>query len=135
MLRLETDIEGKKAHFGYLRDQLTPLGYTIGENWDYYKGSFDNILSREGGETIYLRIPFEVSQGVMDSYETQIRFQTPYVIKHVVNLGLDDDEASLIDASVNQFQKPLDKDGQIENKNKWVHVGEEAVNEVLRYVQ
>lgn len=135
MLQLQTDLEGKTVYFGYLRDQIHKLGYTIGGNWDYHKGSFDNILWREGGETIYLRLPFEVLEGDLDHHEAFIRFQTPYVIKHVVNMGLDNDESSLLTTTgFNQFQNPIDKDGQIENKNRWTQAGEHAVEQVVQYI-
>lgn len=132
MLQLQTELEGKRAYFGLLRNSIQRLGYSIGGNWDYHKGSFDNVLWREAGETIYLRLPFEVLEGDLDHHEAYIRFQTPYVIKHVVNVGLDRDENSLLTSSgFNQFQDPLDKDGKIENKNRWVHAGERAVEQIV----
>ena len=136
MIQLQTELEGMTAYFGDLKYRIASLGYTIGSNWDYDKGSFDHILSREEGETIYLRIPFTVTEGMLDEYEALIQFQAPYVIKHVVNFGLDKDENSLLTTSgFNQFQDPLDKDGQITNKNHWEHAGEEAVAKVVRLVQ
>lgn len=135
MLQLQTDLEGKTVCFGDLRNNINKLGYTIGGNWDYDRGSFDNVLWREGGETIYLRLPFEVLEGDLDHHEAFIRFQTPYVIKHVVNIGLDNDESSLLTTTgFNQFQNPVDKDGQIENKNRWMHAGEQAVEQVVQYI-
>lgn len=132
MLRLETGIVGKEAHFGYLQDQIRDRGFTIGGNWDYDNGCFDNILWSAGGETIYLRVPFNVTEGELDDYDARIRFKTPFVIKHVVHVGLDFDENSLLDATgASQFQTPLDKDGNIEQKNKWVHEGEKVIEEVI----
>lgn len=135
MIQLQTELDGKTANFGDLRNQIKGLGYSIGGNWDYHKGSFDNVLWREEGETIYLRLPFVVLDGDLDHHEAFIRFQTPYVIKHVVNIGLDTAGDSLLDATgFSQFQDPLDKDGQIVNKNRWAHAGEQAVEEVIRYI-
>ena len=136
MLQLQTELEGKKVYFGDMQDRIASLGYSIGGNWEYHKGSFDSVLWREGGETIYLRIPFEVLDGELDDYDAYIQFKAPYVIKHVVNIGLDTDENSLVSATgFNQFQEPIDKDGQIENKNRWAHAGEQAVEKVVRLVQ
>ncbi|MET0960232.1 MAG: YugN family protein [Psychrobacillus psychrotolerans] len=136
MLQLQTELEGKEIGFGDLRSRIDSLGYTIGGNWDYHKGSFDNVLWRDEGETIYLRLPFEVVEGELDNYDAQIKFQTPYVIKHVVNIGLDDEENSLLTSTgFNQFQPPVDKDGQIENQNKWTAAGEQAVEKIVRLVQ
>lgn len=135
MLRLQTDLEGKKAYFGDMQDRLKNLGYCLGGNWDYDKGSFDSILWRDGGETIYLRVPFHVLDGILDECEASIEFQTPFVIKHVVNIGFDKDENSLLTATgFNQFQDPLDTDGQIKNKNKWEDAGEQAVKQILSYL-
>ncbi|OKL35402.1 hypothetical protein BLL40_15225 [Domibacillus mangrovi] len=134
MLKLQTDIEGKKAYFGDIQDTLKPLGYDLGGNWGYDQGSFDSILSRDGGETIYLRIPFRVLNGALDEYDASIEFQTPIVIKHVINIGLDNDQSSLLTSSFNQFQDPLDTDGQIKNKNKWEDAGEQAVKRIIDYL-
>lgn len=130
LLQFESNIIGKQIGFGYLRDHIERHGFTIGGNWEYDKGSFDTILWQEAGETIYLRVPFIVTEGELDFYNAQIRFQTPFVIKHVTNVGLDYDEGSLLDATgASQFQTPLDKDAQIHNKSKWVHAGEKVVEE------
>ncbi|OMP66163.1 YugN family protein [Domibacillus epiphyticus] len=134
MLKLQTELEGKKAYFGDMQDRFKNLGFDLGGNWDYDKGSFDSILWREGGETIYIRIPFFVLDGVLDDDDASIEFQTPYIIKHVVNIGLDDDENSLLTASgFNQFQDPVDADGQIKNKNKWEDAGEQAVKQIISF--
>lgn len=135
MIEIQTDLEGKNTYFGYVRDNIKSLGYCLGGGWEYHKGSFDSILWREGGETIYLRIPFLVVEGELDESGAYIKFQRPFVIKHVVNIGLDSDGNSLLSASgFNQFQEPLDTDGQIKNKNKWEHVGKEAAEQLLRFV-
>lgn len=135
LLRLQTDLEGKTAFFGDIQDHLKQLGYDLGGNWDYDKGCFDSILSSKEGETIYLRVPFLVLNGELDEYDASIKFQTPYVIKHEVNIGLDKDEHSLASATgFNQFQDPINKDGQIEQKSKWENAGEEAVKQIVRYL-
>lgn len=135
MLKLQTDIEGKKAVFGQTRDLLKPYGYVLCGNWDYHRGKFDNMLWREAGETIYLRLPFNVLSGELDHDSALIEFQTPYVIKHIVNLGLDRDENSLLSVTgFNQFQKPIDTDAHIRDKSRWEIAGEQAVNEVLKQI-
>lgn len=135
MLKLQTEIEGKKAYFGHMKDMFRQLGYSFGGNWDYHKGKFDAILWREAGETIYLRVPFYVLHGELDHNNAYIEFKQPYVIKHVVNIGLDSDENSLITASgLNQFQEPLDTDGQIRDKNKWETEGEKAIQQAVESI-
>lgn len=132
MLTLQTELEGQTASFGVVSDCIRELGYHIGGNWDYDRGCYDHILCQEGGETIYIRIPFVVTDGELDDYHASIKFGTPYIIKHVVHVGLDRDGDSLLDATgFSQFQQPIDKDGKIINKNRWIHAGEVAVQDLL----
>lgn len=132
MLELETTLEGQTSYYGIVRDCIQDLGYHLGGNWDYESGCFDHVLCREEGETIYVRIPFLVTDGELDDYDASISFEKPYIIKHVVNLGLDREGDSLIDATgFSQFQTPLDKDGKITDKSRWMHAGEVAVQELV----
>ncbi|MCM3710632.1 YugN family protein [Sporosarcina luteola] len=132
MLKLQTGLEGQTASFGVVSDCIRELGYHMGGNWDYDQGCFDHILCQEEGETIYIRIPFVVTEGELDDYEASIKFGTPYIIKHVVHIGLDRDGDSLLDATgFSQFQQPIDKDGKIINKNRWIHAGEVAVKDLM----
>lgn len=132
MIHLNTDVEGKQMTFGEAKAYLKQFGFHIGGNWDYDRGMFDGILNRESGETIYLRMPFGVIEGQLDNRDAIIQFQKPFVIKHVVNLGLANDSSALLSATgLGQFQKPLDKDGHIPNKNEWQEFGEEIVGDIL----
>jgi len=125
MLKLNTDLEGKRAVFGEVSTLFKSHGFIFCSNWDYHKGKFDMILHKAGPDTIYLRIPFSVLEGEMDRPDAFIQFRQPYVIKHVVNFGLDWDENSLATVTgMNQFQKPLDQDGYIEDKSRWRLAGE-----------
>ena len=135
MIKLNSAIEGKKAYFGIVRDTFLSHGCSFCSNFDYHQGKFDGILWREGGETIYLRIPFKVLDGALDHSKAYIEFETPYVIKHVVNIGLDYDENSLLTTTgLNQFQEPLDKDGQIRDKSKWEKEGEETIEQLMNSI-
>jgi hypothetical protein len=136
MIRLETDIEGVQMTFGEARKELKKYGLVIGGNWDYDRGIFDGNMHREGGETIYLRLPFKVLKGELDRKDAWIEFEQPFVIKHVVNLGLDHDSSALLASTgFSQFQEPLDKDGYIHDKSKWQEFGEEAIGDILNKLQ
>lgn len=63
MLKLQTDIEGKKVYFGEVRNVFDANGFTFCSNFEYTHGKFDMNLCREGGETIYIRVPFNVLHG------------------------------------------------------------------------
>lgn len=135
MIKLDTEIEGVTAYFGHMEALFKELGYVLGGNWDYHRGKFDGILWREEGESIYIRIPFHVLQGELDRHDAYIEFQNPYVIKHVVNIGLDRDENSLLSATgFNQFQEPLDTDGYIRDKSRWEEAGEFAVKQATEAI-
>lgn len=135
MLKLDTNFEGKRGSYGQVRDIFRYFGFTIGGNWNYDRGLFDGIMARDEieGETFYLRIPFHVLKGEMDSAIALLEFETPFVIKHVVNYGLDhEDHALLSAAGFSQFQDPLDTDGQIIDKSKWKKLGEEICADILK---
>lgn len=132
LIKLQTQLEDKKAVFGQVEPILRKHGYVLCGNWEYDKGKFDGVLWREGGETIYIRLPFTVIEGQLDHPDAFIQFRTPYVIKHVVHVGLDRDENSLLAATgFSQFQEPLDKDGHIKHENQWEDIGQRAVQFVI----
>ncbi len=135
MIQLTTGLEGKRTLYGTIRHRLEDAGYHLGGNWDYHGGFFDRILNREEGETIYVRAPFEVIAGVLDEDKASIVFKTPFLIKHVVNIGFESDESSLLTATFNQFQDPVDKDGRIPDKRKWEEIGTREVNRLIAILQ
>ena len=133
MFQIQSDIEGKRAYFGAARDIFKSYGCSFCSNFEYDQGKFDALLWREGGESIYLRIPIYVLDGELDHSKALIEFGTPFVIKHVVNIGLDHDENSFLTATtgLDQFQTPLDKDDYIYDKSRWAKAGEEAIEQVM----
>lgn len=135
MFQIDTQIEGKRAYFGIAREIFHAHGCSFCSNFDYHQGKFDALLWRDDGESIYLRIPFQCLEGELDQDDALIEFGTPFVIKHVVNIGLDHDEnAFLTTTGLNQFQKPLDKDGFIYDKSRWAKAGKETVDQVYNSI-
>lgn len=136
MLQLDSYLEGKRTNFGFIKDIFEPFGCFFCTNFEYDAGSFDSILHQDGGETIYLRIPFFVVEGELDLRSANILFGKPYVIKHVVNVGLDFDGHSLVTATtgLSQFQEPLDTDGYIHDKSRWVQAGEDFIEKMLKSI-
>lgn len=133
MIMLDSTIEGKQTSFGEMKNCCNGIGFTLGGSWDYHQGHFDAVLQKDQDETIYLRMPFKVTKGMLDHVNALIEFEKPFIIKHVINLGLDKDENSLMSATgFNQFQKPLDTDGNIDNKSYWKSTGEEVVEHVVK---
>ncbi|MDW0110228.1 YugN family protein [Sporosarcina aquimarina] len=135
MIRLKTGLEGRKTRFGNMRERLEESGYHLGGNWDYHTGYFDRILNREEGETLYIRAPFDVIAGRLDEDSASIKFRTPFLIKHVVNIGFDSEDSSLLTSTFNQFQEPVDKDGRIPDKKKWQEIGVREVNRLIAILE
>ncbi|MEK3890027.1 YugN family protein [Bacillus sp. FSL K6-3431] len=132
MLHLDTDMEGIQMTFGEARNLLKNHGLVLGGGWEYDSGFFDGVMHREHGETYYIRMPIQVIEGELDRSDALIEFQKSFVIKHVVNVGLDKDENSLLTVTgFSQFQEPLDRDGYIRDKSKWQEFGEEAIGDIL----
>ncbi|WJY27853.1 MULTISPECIES: YugN family protein [Sporosarcina] len=135
MIELTTGLEGRKTNYGSIRHRLEEAGYHLGGNWDYDSGFFDRVLNREGGETIYVRAPFRVVAGILDEDHAALLFAKPFLIKHVVNVGFESDESSLLTATFNQFQEPVDKDGRIADKRKWEEIGTREINRLLEIMR
>jgi len=135
MISLQTDIEGKRGYFGQIEKEFKRHGFFLCGAWKYDRGKFDAKLWKENAETIYLRIPFHVLKGELDRRDAYIEFRTPYIIKHVVNIGLEWGEDSLLSVvGLSQFQKPLDKDAEINNKERWRIHGDSIINNILSQV-
>ncbi|HZG71336.1 MAG TPA: YugN family protein [Chondromyces sp.] len=96
MIKLETDLEGKRVLYGEIYDPFKNHGFEPGGNWEFDHGMFDTTLACEGSETVYLRVPFEVVDGMLDESDALLVFKTPFVIKHIANVGLDDDESPVL---------------------------------------
>lgn len=129
MIKLDTDLPGKKTTFGDARRVLGEHGIEMSGNWDFDRGMFDAIIFEDGDDTIYLRLPFEVTEGMLDEDSADIIFGTPFIIKHLLNIGLDDEENTALAATgLDQFQKPDDPDAPIKYDEKWAKEGEEIIS-------
>ncbi|GKV54135.1 hypothetical protein NCCP2222_00820 [Sporosarcina sp. NCCP-2222] len=127
----ETELEGKQAYYGEICEHFGDQGLILG-NWDYDQGLFDKILYKQGGVTIYLRCPFDVIQGELDQQDALLLFKKPFIIKHILNIGLDEEESPVLTVTgLEQFQKPVDKDAPIEKKSSWAEDGEQVISKTL----
>jgi hypothetical protein len=134
MLTISSEIEGKTIQYGVIKRSFWREGFGICGNWGYDGGFLDTILSRQGGETVYLRIPMVVLEGELDRADALVQFGTPFVVKHVVNEGLSED-IGILDASgvFSQFQEPLDRDGNLKGEKKWEEASQQAIQRILKY--
>lgn len=136
MIKLETELEGKRALYGEVCSLFEDHGLVIGGNWEFDHGMFDTTLYSDGGESIYLRLPFDVESGMLDEDDALLIFKTPFVIKHIANIGLDDDESpALASTGLDQFQSPDDKDAPIHQKTNWALEGEQKIAQIIDEIQ
>jgi len=103
------------------QNALAEQGFVLGGNWEYDHGSFDCALEEK--RQVWLRLPFEVATGSIDSEsahnDATIKFGQPYVLNHVYNEGLDSEaHPRALGALLDQFSDPVEPDGQVESR--WI---------------
>ncbi|WP_134699075.1 YugN family protein [Ammoniphilus sp. YIM 78166] len=142
MIPVPSEIQGKEATFGEIREPFIEHGFILGGNWEYEHGYFDAALERDGGETIYLRLPVEVIEGALDDSGARLKFQQPFIVRHVVHTQLASDSIPLVDqlpfqmnTLVNQFQTPEAVDGEIHRVDQRVQEAQAAIAKLMRYVR
>ncbi|MGM0881897.1 MAG: YugN family protein [Bacillota bacterium] len=131
MIPISSVLKSREQHFTETKELLESRQFTLGGNWDYESGSFDRALDE--AHKVWLRIPFEVVNGNIDSETTEteakIKLGSPYVLKHEYNEG-NDPEASvrLAGAVFDQFQSPVNPDGKVERE--WIDSAKHIMHEV-----
>lgn len=99
-----------------LKEALKPLGFMIGDNWEYDHGYFDYKINEEDGY-LFLRLPFAATKGSLDRRGVKVKFGTPFLLNHKYEAGLDEDTGKgVFSGFTNQFQEPVDKDDEIPEK-------------------
>ncbi|WP_078392095.1 YugN-like family protein [Shouchella patagoniensis] len=124
MIELESTIEGLTIKAKELEALLEPIGYSLGGNWDYDHGYYDYKLSEEDGYT-FLRVPFKAIEGEVGSVSAIFQLGTPYLLHHVYQAENDESQISgfipaAADGLINQFQKPVNKDAEVDSKYRMV---------------
>ncbi|MBD8070509.1 YugN-like family protein [Bacillus sp. PS06] len=118
MIPLPSKIEGVTTQLYQLEQQLKPLGYSIGGNWDYDHGYFDYKIDEEEGYQ-FLRIPFEAIDGQLDSHGVTVQLGRPFLLSHKYQDGIDKEvEIDVLTATTNQFQAPVDADASFPEKHR-----------------
>jgi hypothetical protein len=129
MIEISSTIVGKQYDLYKLEQLLKPIGYSIGGNWDYDHGSFDYKIADEEGYQ-FLRVPFKAIDGQLDSRNCTVELQTPFLLSHVYEEGIDHDYSQIgnTSAAFNQFQDPVDKDGTF--PDQYIDKGKALVEEL-----
>ncbi|NRD76369.1 hypothetical protein HPT25_02560 [Bacillus sp. BRMEA1] len=111
MIDIPSKIEGMKFDLFKLEQKLKPIGFSIGGNWDYDHGCFDYKLNDQEGYQ-FLRLPFTAVEGELDVRDCTVELGRPFLLSHVYEPGIDEEgKTGAISGSFNQFQEPIDKDG------------------------
>lgn len=128
MRMLSSHMAGSIYPLFELENTLKPLGFVIGDNWDYDHGYFDYKL-KEGDGYLYVRVPFETVQGALEEDDAIVELGTPFLLNHKIRLGNDETaEAGNITASFNQFQAPVDPDAPI--TERYVAQGQYLIDQI-----
>ena len=128
MIEIPSALEGKTFRLYKLEQELKPLGYTIGGNWDYDHGSFDYKIDDRVGYQ-FLRVPFEAIDGQLDSDGTTVKLGRPFLLSHKYQLGLDDHvHDDNLESLINQFSEPQDPDATF--PEKYIDLGKALVREL-----
>ncbi|GGF97152.1 YugN family protein [Paenibacillus abyssi] len=133
MIPLSSKLESSEQQLTEFQGKLEAFQFTLGGNWEYNHGSFDRSLDE--AHKVWLRLPFEVVTGSLDSEaeenDAKIRLGQPFVLKHLYNEGLDPEAQPRTFGSLfDQFQEPLDVDAKIEDR--WVDQAKKVLSEVER---
>lgn len=130
---LSSRLTGQEQEFAPVQSALAERGFALGGAWEYDRGSFDCALDE--GNKVWLRLPFRVTNGNLDGEtaenDAKIRFDEPYVLKHLYNEGLDAEaQPRTFGALFDQFQDPVEPDADIEPR--WIDEARERLEEVER---
>ncbi|WLR41241.1 YugN-like family protein [Bacillus carboniphilus] len=128
MIELPSKLEKRQYKLDFLEEALKPLGFSIGGNWDYDHGSFDYKMDDHVGYQ-FVRIPFKVVDGQLDTKGVQVELMRPYILSHKYQIGLDDHvHIGNLSASFDQFQEPQDPDATV--PSEIIPVGKQIVKKV-----
>ncbi|WP_066192609.1 MULTISPECIES: YugN family protein [Gracilibacillus] len=115
MFPLESTVTDRTFDYQKAKGILEGQGFSLGGSWDYQHGSFDYKLANDDGYH-FLRIPFRAIRGEVEQ-DAVIVIDSPFILTHRYQNDNDSTaESGVLQASFNQFQTPIDKDGDIPSK-------------------
>ncbi|QQK81272.1 hypothetical protein HUG20_16060 [Salicibibacter cibi] len=113
MLELRSQISGLEMSVKELEQQLEPLGFMIGNGWEYDHAYMDYQMADDNGYQ-FLRIPFSASVGEIGSGNATVVLGTPFLLAHRYQSGIDHEGITAYSALWNQFSSPEEKDAYID---------------------
>lgn len=137
MIPLQSQLEQMEKSYPDVIGEFERHGFVLGGNWDYDHGYFDCAL--DSANEVWLRVPFQVANGQLNgesaeaNLDTMISFGTPFVLKHIVERGIDEEGSSgVIRSLVDQFQDPVDPDASVEPH--WVEKAKQHMQTLERAI-
>jgi hypothetical protein len=128
MIEIPSKVEGMKFDLYKVEQQLKPIGYSIGGNWDYDHGAFDYKLNDEESYQ-FLRLPFTAIDGQLDKSNCTVELGRPFLLSHNYEDDLDNDASNgVFSSTINQFQDPTDEDARV--PDKFLELGKALVQEL-----
>ncbi|KYG33503.1 YugN-like family protein [Alkalihalobacillus trypoxylicola] len=118
MIALPSRIEGTTFKLKKLQEDIKPLGYVLGGNWDYDHGYFDYKIDESDGY-VFLRIPFKTIDGELEQKGVSVEIGQLFLLAHEYQGGIDNEDtpgSGILVSSINQFAAPVDKDGEVPAK-------------------
>ncbi|WP_346274858.1 YugN-like family protein [Halobacillus naozhouensis] len=129
VINLSSQLTGELFDLHELEQKLQPIGFSFSDNWDYEHGYFDYKIAEQGGYQ-FLRIPFSVVEGTLDSptAPATVKVNQPYLLSHAYQDGIDDHvQEGNFRAAFDQFQTPRDKDADF--PEEFIQTGKELVQQ------
>jgi hypothetical protein len=125
MVIISSQLEGMQMQYREVEKILQQDGWVIGGNWEYGGGSFDYVFEKDPSYRT-VRLPFRTLVGNLDGGNPIIEFQSPYLLVHEYQDGLDDHvQVGVFSSLVNQFSEPMNKDAEVTSED--VEIGEEII--------
>ncbi|GAE94016.1 hypothetical protein JCM21714_3141 [Gracilibacillus boraciitolerans JCM 21714] len=113
MYELDSTIEKKVFPYQQVKGVVEKEGFSLGGAWEYDHGYFDYKLATDDGYH-FLRVPFHSIKGEIENENAVIKLNKPYILTHRYQDDVDAyAESSVMQASFNQFQSPVEKDANI----------------------
>ncbi|MBM7691454.1 hypothetical protein JOC77_000859 [Peribacillus deserti] len=119
MIPIQSTIEGKQLALGTLKKALEPLGFHVGDNWEYDHAHLDYKIDDEHGDQQYIRIPFHSLGDSLEKDRALVQIGTPFLLDHQFETEVDDEgNIGAVAASVDQFKSPADRDAPFPDRYK-----------------
>ncbi|MDG5790097.1 YugN-like family protein [Evansella sp. AB-P1] len=131
MIEVQSALENKEYQLYELEKKLKPLGYVIGGGWEYDHGYFDHKIE-EGGEYLYVRLPFTAIDGELDTRGVHVKLGRPFLLAHQYESGLDHDNEEDPNPLFNQFAAPDNPDAIF--PAEWIATGKEYIRELEQVI-